>query len=222
MSAQSHTAFSGEGGLFVNADSKALAMVRSSRWVVRIAIVLAFAFVLGPFFLIFAPWQQNIRGTGRVVAYAPLERQQQIEAPINGRIVRWWVREGSRVESGDPLLEISDIDPNLLTRLEQEKSALQGKFEAYGQKVQSYEAQVANLEATLDLAVAAATFRLETNKQKVRGERESLSAAEAAVVAAEAQFERKKNLITDGIVSKRETEARMRSTSSSSRRCISS
>ena len=210
MSAQSHTAFSGEGGLFVNADSKALAMVRSSRWVVRIAIVLAFAFVLGPFFLIFAPWQQNIRGTGRVVAYAPLERQQQIEAPINGRIVRWWVREGSRVESGDPLLEISDIDPNLLTRLEQEKSALQGKFEAYGQKVQSYEAQVANLEATLDLAVAAATFRLETNKQKVRGERESLSAAEAAVVAAEAQFERKKNLITDGIVSKRQFDVAKR------------
>ncbi len=199
-----------DGGLFLDPKSTAMAMVRSSRWVVRIAIVLAIAFVLGPIIMVLVPWQQNIRGQGRVVAYAPLERQQQIEAPIDGRIVRWWVQEGSRVEAGDPLLEISDIDPNLLTRLEQEKSALVGKLEAYEQKTQSYEAQVANLEATLELAVAAATFRLETNKQKVRGARESLSAAQAAMVAAEAQYERKQNLIADGIVSKRQFEVAKR------------
>ncbi|GJM24543.1 MAG: hypothetical protein DHS20C16_09580 [Phycisphaerae bacterium] len=199
-----------KGALFVDPNSNALAMVRSSRWTIRIALVLAAAFVLGPFFVLLAPWQQNIRGLGRVVAFAPLERQQEIEAPINGRIVRWWVQEGSKVEAGDPLVEISDIDPNLMTRIEQEKNALVGKLAAYEQKVQSYEAQVGNLEATLELAVAAATFRLETNKQDVRAAREALSAAESARVAAQAQFERKQNLIADGIVSQRQFEVAKR------------
>ncbi len=172
--------------------------------------MLAAAFVLGPVFVLLAPWQQNLRGAGRVIAYAPLERQQQVEAPINGRIVRWWVQEGSFVQAEDPLLEISDIDPNLVERLEQEKAALEGKLAASEGKVRSYEDQILNLEATRDLAIAAGQFRLETAKQKVRAANESLVAAEAARVAAQAQFERNENLLREGIVSRRQFEVAQR------------
>nr|HNI27732.1 biotin/lipoyl-binding protein [Leptospiraceae bacterium] len=47
------------------------------------------------------PWQQTVSGYGRVVAYAPLDRQQFIEAPIDGRIVHWHVQEGSNVKKDD-------------------------------------------------------------------------------------------------------------------------
>ncbi|MCB9850225.1 MAG: HlyD family efflux transporter periplasmic adaptor subunit [Phycisphaerales bacterium] len=194
------------GTLYVDPRSRALALVRPSRWIGRAALVMAICFVLGPCAMMFAPWQQNLRGAGRVIAYAPLDRQQQIEAPIGGRIVRWWVQEGSLVSEGDPLLEISDIDPNLITRLGQEKSALEGKLSATDQIARSYEDQIVNLESTRDLAVAAATFRLETSRQKIRAAEESLAAAEAAHVAAKAQFERNRNLLSDGIVSRRQFE----------------
>ena len=50
--------------------------------------------------LALTPWQQNVRGLGRVVAYPPAERQQSVGAPVDGRISRWLVREGSRVKQG--------------------------------------------------------------------------------------------------------------------------
>ena len=34
------------------------------------------------------PWRQFSTGHGRVIAYAPTERTQTIEAPVYGRVVR--------------------------------------------------------------------------------------------------------------------------------------
>ena len=64
----------------------------------RVARRLALA-IVG--FLIFAgvsPWRQNVSGDGSVVAFTPDERPQAIEATISGRIVRWHVVEGQRVQ----------------------------------------------------------------------------------------------------------------------------
>ncbi|MFN3431068.1 MAG: transporter, partial [Candidatus Sericytochromatia bacterium] len=44
--------------------------------------------------LAFTPWQQTASGKGRVIAYAPLDRQQALEAPLDGRVTRWHVQEG--------------------------------------------------------------------------------------------------------------------------------
>ena len=194
--------------LLTNRDhpSRAMEMVRSSHRINRLAWAFGGVFILMPVVLLFAPWRQNIGGAGRVVAYAPLDRQQQIEAPIDGRIVEWWVQEGSKVKAGDPVLEISDIDPNLVSRLEQERSALAAKLAAGEDKANSYEQQVANLQATRDLAVSAATHRVATAREKVRAASESVAAGKAAQRAAEAQFERNRNLLADGIVSRRQFE----------------
>lgn len=186
--------------------SRALALVQSSNRAMFAACLLAACFLVGPIVVAFAPWRQNIRAPGRVAAYAPLERQQQIEAPIDGRIVRWWVQEGSTVAAGDPLVEISDIDPELVNRLTQERTAVQGKLEACLEKLRSYEQQIVNLAATRDLAVAAASFYLETGKQKVLSAGAAREAAQASLRAAEAQFERTRSLLSDGIVSRREFE----------------
>lgn len=186
--------------------SRALQLVQSPRRVPLIAKLLVCAFLAHPLVMIFVPWQQNLLGRGRVVAYAPLERQQEIEAPIDGRVVQWWVQEGSVVSTGDPLVEISDVDPNLVDRLGEERAAVKAKLDAYTDKVQSYEQQIVNLEATRDLAVAAASFYLETGKQKVLSAQASLEAAEASRRAAVFQYERHKKLLEDGIVSQRDFE----------------
>lgn len=187
-------------------SSDAMRMVRTSHWTSRTAKVIALCFVAAPILVMLVPWVQNLRGQGRVIAFAPLERQQQIEAAIDGRIVNWKVQEGSEVERGDVLLEISDIDPGLVDRLERQRTAISAKLAAYAGKVQSYELQIANLETTRDLSISVATLRLETQRQKVRAEEESLAAKRASLRAAQAQFDRKRNLLQDGIVSQREFE----------------
>lgn len=187
-------------------ESKALELVRSSPWTIRLGVMLAGLFVAGPLLLLFIPWTQNVRGQGRVIAYAPLERQQTVEAPIDGRIVEWWVQEGSRVEAGDRLVRISDIDPSLVSRLERERSAADSKVTAYREKARSYEQQVLNLEATRDLSIAVAELKIETASQKVQSSRQKLAAAQAKLRAAEAQFVRQQNLLEEGIVSRRQFE----------------
>ncbi len=80
--------------------------------------------------LLFVPWQQTSLGFGKVLAYSPTERQQSIDAPVEGRLVRWFVQEGSIVQKGDPVVEITDNDPEILNRLKSENQAIQSRLDA--------------------------------------------------------------------------------------------
>lgn len=76
-------------------------------------------FTLGALaFITFVPWVQNIAGAGQIVALDPAEREQSISALVPGRIAEWYVREGSRVEAGQPIARIVDNDPRLNERLQ--------------------------------------------------------------------------------------------------------
>ncbi|MEN9835584.1 MAG: hypothetical protein RL011_1777 [Pseudomonadota bacterium] len=81
-------------------------------------------------FLILTPWQQTSVGSGRVVAYSPTDRLQNIDAPVEGRLGNWYVHEGSRVNKDDPIVEIQDNDPEILSRLLTERSAMQQRLDA--------------------------------------------------------------------------------------------
>jgi multidrug resistance efflux pump len=81
-------------------------------------------------FVCFMPWMQSVPAEGRVVALSAQERRQTLSAPVNGRIHKWFVSEGSFVKKGDSILEIMDNDPLILNRMEKERDALQKKFEA--------------------------------------------------------------------------------------------
>lgn len=96
-----------------------------------VAITLGLLAVLS-FFL---PWQQTAVGTGRVIAYSPSEREQQINAPVSGRIARWHVAEGQTVRAGDPIVDLADIDPNFVARLKSEREALERRLSAAQQAV---------------------------------------------------------------------------------------
>ncbi|NDG27118.1 MAG: HlyD family efflux transporter periplasmic adaptor subunit, partial [Proteobacteria bacterium] len=100
----------------------------------------------GGFFLLFVilgiallllPWQQTAKGNGRVIAYSPNDRAQEINAPIDGRIQKWHVVEGSKIKEGEPIVDLSDNDPEIIERLRQERDALAKRVMAAEAAVQT-------------------------------------------------------------------------------------
>ena len=81
-------------------------------------------------FVAFAPWTPVVRGIGQVIAFDPNDRLQYLESPIEGRISEWFVQEGSKVEKGDLIAKIVDIDPERTTRLEIKLTATKERLEA--------------------------------------------------------------------------------------------
>ncbi len=73
--------------------------------------------------LVFVPWIQTAAGGGTIIALHPEGQAQNIHAPVPGRINRWYVRDGSNVQEGDPIVEIEDNDPQLIERLGMERDA---------------------------------------------------------------------------------------------------
>jgi len=112
------------------AELKALAWVRPRRNYRRFFGIFATVLATLIFSLGFLPWQQTSIGSGRVVAFSPIDRQQDINSPIEGRIQRWFVSEGSRVTTGQLVVELSDNDPEILQRLRSERSALEKRMGA--------------------------------------------------------------------------------------------
>ncbi len=152
------------------------------------------------------PWQQNVVASGQVVAFNPVERRQFVEAPIDGRIVRWAVVEGTRVEKGEVLLEISDNDPSLVERMEMERNAADGVREAAIRKAQSYREKIDRLEITRDRAVEAAESKIDVADDKIKAAERALEAAEAAEQTAKLNLDRQLRLNAKGLASRRSFE----------------
>jgi len=176
---------------------------RNSRMLARILTILFFTIAAA---LIFTPWQQNVFGKGRVVAFAPIERQQPIQAPIDGRVVNWHVVEGSKVIKGDVIVEMSDNDPDILERLGREREAIDGTLRAAIEKAGSLESKILQLESTRISAVSAAQSRIEAARDKVRAAQQKVTAAEANLETAQLNIDRQRNLAKKGLSSTRTLE----------------
>jgi multidrug resistance efflux pump len=141
------------------------------------------------------PWQQFVRGSGRVVAFNPLERPQVLEAPLSGRLIRSNVVEGQTVQAGEILFEMADNDPNRLVNLETQFLAAQAQQEAANEKVVQMRDQLFQKREAFPQAVAAA--------------QQKLDAARFSAQTAELQFERIRRLYENplgGLASQREFE----------------
>lgn len=159
-----------------------------------------------PVVLAVIPWQQNISASGDVIAYAPEERIQNIHAPIDGRVERWAVQEGSVVEAGDVLVEMADNDPELLGRMVQEREALADTQRAAEAKVLFYEGKIDGLELTRSSALEAARMRLDVADEKIAAAEQALRAAEATRQTAELNHARRSQLNERGLASDRDFE----------------
>jgi membrane fusion protein, adhesin transport system len=152
------------------------------------------------------PWQQNVTGSGSVIAFHPEERPQNIEAPIDGRVAKWYVVEGSKVKKGDPIVDLSDNDPDIIARLTQERDATSSTIDAAQRRIKSIEDRIRGLEATQKNGVAAATARVQMSIDRIQAAENSLQAAQASLVTARLNRERQKGLAAKGLTSTRNVE----------------
>ncbi len=169
-----------------------LRLVASPRVPRRIAKALLIMLGLTLVAMFAAPWQQTVRGTGQVVAYAPLERQQTVQANVSGRVHQWGegIREGVLVEKGQVILELRDIDPAALERLQDQCKAYEEKLRSAEVIAQAYQVKLQAISDAQQMAIAAAQQEVVMAEQKVAAERQGLVAAEAARSQALAFFDR--------------------------------
>lgn len=105
-------------------------LIRGTKALRFCAAVIFLAFIVTIAGLIWIPWIQTVHGKGKVIAYSPRERPQGIAAPVEGRINKWFVNEGEKVDEDQPLVELSDIDPLILEKLESERGAVARRITA--------------------------------------------------------------------------------------------
>lgn len=129
---------------------RAIKTPRAGLIVARFFMVVLLIFIV----MLFMPWQQNIRGTGKVTPFNPGNRPQTVETAIAGRIQKWHVQEGQYVEKGDTIITLSEIrekffDPLLLVRLQQQIEAKEGSLVSKRQKAQALNRQIEALRLAM-------------------------------------------------------------------------
>jgi multidrug resistance efflux pump len=183
-------------------EMESLRLVQPSiraRRLAKFLLVMLAASIAG---MLFLPWQQTSKGTGRVIAYDPTERPQTIESPIYGRVVAWGdnIVEGKRVKKGEMILEIADNDPLRADRLGQQVEAAAQKLKFAVDKTQSYFAQIEEYRQSRTVVIESYIKLVEVAAQKVEAAKRDLEAANAAEVQLELDYERQNTLATEGIV----------------------
>lgn len=152
-----------------------------ARWLIGLGVI--FLIVL------FLPWQQNIRGNGKVTALSPGNRPQTIETIIAGRIQNWKIQEGQFVNKGDTIAIISEVkekyfDPQMLGRL---REVIQSKENSLGSKdlkAKALSRQIKALQEGMGNKMDQAKAKLEAEKFRFANSKN--------------QYERNKNLYEAG------------------------
>lgn len=181
-------------------------LVPQSKLPRKVARNLVIAFVAFLLFLALAPWQQNLPGSGEVIAYAPDDRPQALEATISGRILRWHVIEGQTVEAGELIVELADNDPQRLERIGLERDAASARLDAYHEKVRAYRDRVEALRRSQTAQIDAASASVRVARENLQSRQELMAAAEASVEMARVQRERLDRLAGRGLASQRDRE----------------
>ena len=112
-------------------DFPAIQLARTGRFVRLIGKITLVILVVSLFAMFFAPWRQTARGTGVVLALNPQERPQSVKSPAKGVVlkVKPGLREGSRVEEGEFLMELQPLAEGQVDFLDQQILIAKSKFD---------------------------------------------------------------------------------------------
>lgn len=137
--------------------------------------------VVTPFVLAFAPWQQNLAGQGRVIAFDPKERPMPLQARTDGLLLHWHVREGQQVKKGDAIVDLADNDPLILQRLQEQLTFAEQKRTAASSKRDQYTRQVEEAEKARTAAMQLADDDIAASEQAVVVAKQAVVVAEETV-----------------------------------------
>jgi multidrug efflux pump subunit AcrA (membrane-fusion protein) len=176
----------------INRDS------RVKRW---FFIFLGFCVVV-----LFLPWTQNIKVRGNVSTLYQDQRPQQLNSPIPGKIIKWYVKNGDYVNKGDTILQLTEVkddylDPLLLERTQEQVKAKIGVRSYYEAKVGATDSQLTALKAARDLKLSQLKVKIGQLNNKLAAEEAELLAADNELKLSEDQYNRQKKMYDDGLVS---------------------
>ncbi len=195
-------------GIYVRAldDIEAPPLIRRY---LRIVLIM---FVVILMVLFITPWVQTVVADGRVTALSPVERPQYINAQITGRLVRWYVSEGTHVFPGDTIALLQDIDPkfldsNIVSRARAHVEWLQQRAVQLKQQIEAISAQLnAELQAQ-SAAISAASQYIVQAQQKLTAARATYEQETLELQIAEQRYKDRKALYEQGLRSLREFES---------------
>lgn len=182
---------------------KLVGSTRFARWLARWLAVFMLVFIMA---MGFAPWVQTVAGNGRVVALNPIDRSQNIDAPVEGRIRRWNVVEGTKVKPGDLIAEIMDNDPLVLLRRQEEQIAVNQRLDQANLRVKSLESSLLQLDLTRRNELLANSSRIDMAKASGVAAEQQIRAGEADLLAAQQNLDRRKLSVERGLSSIRDLE----------------
>lgn len=156
--------------------------------------------------VLFLPWTQNIKVMGNVTTLYQEQRPQQLNSPIPGKIIKWYVKNGDYVKKGDTILQLSEVkddyfDPLLVKRTEQQVEAKKGVRDYYEAKVGATNSQLQALATAKDLKLNQIDIKISQLKNKLAGEEAELTAAKNELKLSEDQYARQKKMYDEGLVS---------------------
>ena len=156
--------------------------------------------------MLFLPWTQNIKVQGNVSTLYQEQRPQQLNSPIPGKIIKWYVKNGDYVKKGDTLLQLSEVkedylDPLLVKRTEQQVDAKKGLQKYYEAKVGTTNSQLQALNSARDLKLSQLKVKISQLNNKLAGEEAELEAAKNELKMTSDQYERQKKMYDEGLVS---------------------
>ena len=181
-----------ENHTFHSQTLPALSLAGSGRAAHFVSRALVVGFCLLAAAILFLPWRQFVGGSGRIIAFNPLDRRVNIEAQVSGRVKHLHVVEGQRVRKGELLVEIQDNDPELLNNLRAQREAIESRRDFAQGRVASLISQITQQELAKTQALDSAEQRVAAGK----------IAAETALL----NFTRTENLAAKGLASKRDLE----------------
>lgn len=156
--------------------------VKTPRWASMFAKILLAFFLLSLIVMFFVPWQQTSKGRGEVIALDPNNRVQNINATVDGRLDKWFVRDGMEVKKGEAIVSIVDIDPDYIRRLSLERNAARKKLEAARD---ARATSLKNYKRQESLFSQGLSSKLEVEKARINYKKLQSDEAEAAAALAQ-------------------------------------
>lgn len=197
-------------GLFDRHDQEklfpALLLIRSNALVRRISRWTFVALALSILAMIFVPWQQTSKASGRVIAFDPQERPQQVKSTAKGIVVNIMqdLREGTFVTTEDVIFEIEPLAKDAQSQMEDQVRQQKLKLETAENKLELAKQSVDLQKLAGDAIIQSAVESVEAAKAKVSQSKEKVEGYDASVERTRLDYDRSAKLLPDGLRSQKE------------------
>ncbi len=156
--------------------------------------------------VMFLPWTQNIRAKGLVTTLRQEERPQELNTIIAGKVVKWYVKEGDFVKSGDTILQLGEVkvdyfDPKLLERTQQQIDGKSAAVKGYENKAATATLQVGALAEGQILKLQSLDNKILQQYLKVTSDSTDVLAVNNEVIVTKRQIEAAKLMLDSGAIS---------------------